>query len=75
MHPRNPHCPTMHFNYRYFETAVSNAAAAAAAAAAPLRMHLVATWKSHTIQVEHSHASGKTPQTCIDRQLLPDCGE
>jgi len=20
MHPRNPHCPTMHFNYRYFET-------------------------------------------------------
>lgn len=19
MHPRNPHCPTMHFNYRYFE--------------------------------------------------------
>ena len=22
MHPRNPHCPTMHFNYRYFETAV-----------------------------------------------------
>ena len=18
MHPRNPHCPTMHFNYRYF---------------------------------------------------------
>ena len=21
MHPRNPHCPTMHFNYRYFETA------------------------------------------------------
>ena len=22
MHPRNPHCPTMHFNYRYFETEV-----------------------------------------------------
>lgn len=21
MHPKNPHCPTMHFNYRYFETA------------------------------------------------------
>jgi len=21
MHPRNPHCPTMHFNYRYFEAA------------------------------------------------------
>ena len=21
MHPWNPHCPTMHFNYRYFETA------------------------------------------------------
>jgi len=21
MHPENPHCPTMHFNYRYFETA------------------------------------------------------
>jgi coproporphyrinogen III oxidase len=21
MHPRNPHCPTIHFNYRYFETA------------------------------------------------------
>ncbi|CAE7420287.1 CPX [Symbiodinium microadriaticum] len=21
LHPRNPHCPTMHFNYRYFETA------------------------------------------------------
>ncbi|KAK9811550.1 hypothetical protein WJX72_005745 [[Myrmecia] bisecta] len=20
MHPKNPHCPTMHFNYRYFET-------------------------------------------------------
>ena len=20
MHPRNPMCPTMHFNYRYFET-------------------------------------------------------
>ena len=20
MHPRNPHAPTMHFNYRYFET-------------------------------------------------------
>merc|ERR1712071_235828 len=20
MHPRNPNCPTMHFNYRYFET-------------------------------------------------------
>ena len=20
MHPHNPHCPTMHFNYRYFET-------------------------------------------------------
>lgn len=20
IHPRNPHCPTMHFNYRYFET-------------------------------------------------------
>jgi len=20
MHPRNPFCPTMHFNYRYFET-------------------------------------------------------
>jgi coproporphyrinogen III oxidase len=20
MHPTNPHCPTMHFNYRYFET-------------------------------------------------------
>lgn len=20
MHPYNPHCPTMHFNYRYFET-------------------------------------------------------
>ena len=20
MHPRNPHCPTVHFNYRYFET-------------------------------------------------------
>lgn len=20
MHPRNPHCPTMHFNFRYFET-------------------------------------------------------
>jgi coproporphyrinogen III oxidase len=20
MHPRNPYCPTMHFNYRYFET-------------------------------------------------------
>jgi coproporphyrinogen III oxidase len=20
MHPQNPHCPTMHFNYRYFET-------------------------------------------------------
>jgi coproporphyrinogen III oxidase len=20
MHPRSPHCPTMHFNYRYFET-------------------------------------------------------
>uniref|UniRef100_A0A7S1H6Y3 coproporphyrinogen oxidase n=1 Tax=Hemiselmis andersenii TaxID=464988 RepID=A0A7S1H6Y3_HEMAN len=20
MHPSNPHCPTMHFNYRYFET-------------------------------------------------------
>jgi coproporphyrinogen III oxidase len=20
MHPRNPHCPTMHFNYRYLET-------------------------------------------------------
>jgi coproporphyrinogen III oxidase len=20
MHPRNPHCPTMHFNYRFFET-------------------------------------------------------
>lgn len=20
MHPANPHCPTMHFNYRYFET-------------------------------------------------------
>mmetsp|Transcript_10172 Transcript_10172/g.25358 ORF Transcript_10172/g.25358 Transcript_10172/m.25358 type:complete len:366 (-) Transcript_10172:793-1890(-) len=20
MHPRNPHCPTMHFNYRYFAT-------------------------------------------------------
>lgn len=21
IHPKNPHCPTMHFNYRYFETA------------------------------------------------------
>ena len=21
MHPKNPHAPTMHFNYRYFETA------------------------------------------------------
>jgi coproporphyrinogen III oxidase len=21
MHPKNPHCPTIHFNYRYFETA------------------------------------------------------
>jgi coproporphyrinogen III oxidase len=20
IHPKNPHCPTMHFNYRYFET-------------------------------------------------------
>lgn len=20
VHPKNPHCPTMHFNYRYFET-------------------------------------------------------
>eukprot|EP00640_Fibrocapsa_japonica_P001380 CAMPEP_0113935142 /NCGR_PEP_ID=MMETSP1339-20121228/2357_1 /TAXON_ID=94617 /ORGANISM="Fibrocapsa japonica" /LENGTH=396 /DNA_ID=CAMNT_0000937195 /DNA_START=44 /DNA_END=1234 /DNA_ORIENTATION=+ /assembly_acc=CAM_ASM_000762 len=20
MHPKNPHCPTIHFNYRYFET-------------------------------------------------------
>ncbi|CAE8656361.1 unnamed protein product, partial [Polarella glacialis] len=20
MHPKNPHCPIMHFNYRYFET-------------------------------------------------------
>eukprot|EP00878_Enallax_costatus_P004240 GHUV01004470.1.p1 GENE.GHUV01004470.1~~GHUV01004470.1.p1 ORF type:complete len:368 (+),score=97.16 GHUV01004470.1:232-1335(+) len=20
MHPRNPHCPTMHFNYRFFQT-------------------------------------------------------
>jgi coproporphyrinogen III oxidase len=20
LHPKNPHCPTMHFNYRYFET-------------------------------------------------------
>lgn len=20
MHPNNPHAPTMHFNYRYFET-------------------------------------------------------
>lgn len=20
MHPKNPFCPTMHFNYRYFET-------------------------------------------------------
>lgn len=20
LHPRNPHCPTLHFNYRYFET-------------------------------------------------------
>ena len=20
MHPHNPHAPTMHFNYRYFET-------------------------------------------------------
>jgi coproporphyrinogen III oxidase len=37
MHPRNPHCPTMHFNYRYFEAAVSNNAAAAATAAALLR--------------------------------------
>jgi len=24
MHPRNPHCPTMHFNYRYFETEGGN---------------------------------------------------
>jgi hypothetical protein len=24
MHPRNPHCPTMHFNYRYFETEAWN---------------------------------------------------
>lgn len=24
MHPWNPHCPTMHFNYRYFETAPWN---------------------------------------------------
>jgi coproporphyrinogen III oxidase len=37
MHPRNPHCPTMHFNYRYFEAAVSNNAAAATTAAALLR--------------------------------------
>ena len=22
MHPKNPFCPTMHFNYRYFETDV-----------------------------------------------------
>ena len=22
MHPKNPFCPTMHFNYRYFETEV-----------------------------------------------------
>lgn len=24
MHPRNPHCPTMHFNYRLFQTAGGN---------------------------------------------------
>ena len=24
MHPRNPHAPTMHFNYRYFETEAWN---------------------------------------------------
>eukprot|EP00667_Euglena_gracilis_P005506 EG_transcript_5546 len=24
MHPRNPHCPTMHFNYRYFELDADN---------------------------------------------------
>lgn len=24
MHPHNPFAPTMHFNYRYFETEVSN---------------------------------------------------
>ncbi|GBF92224.1 coproporphyrinogen III oxidase [Raphidocelis subcapitata] len=24
MHPKNPHCPTMHFNYRYFETEAWN---------------------------------------------------
>lgn len=26
MHPRNPHCPSAHFNYRYFETEDSEAA-------------------------------------------------
>lgn len=24
VHPRNPHVPTIHFNYRYFETETQN---------------------------------------------------
>eukprot|EP00960_Hanusia_phi_P044566 756711-Hanusia_phi.AAC.1 len=41
MHPRNPHCPTMHFNYRYFVSLLPDHLPAADAAAGNRRRQLV----------------------------------
>ena len=51
MHPKNPFCPTMHFNYRYFETDFWSKA---------LCIHMAGEWRL-VVRRWHRHHSAAAP--------------